>query len=73
MGFNLPGSPLPGYKSPEECQLECQKTSNCVGFTWVGDTKDCHLKEKLPCPSDNAQIGCVSGPKFCGTYSIFYF
>ena len=56
----------PNIETPEECQLLCQATAGCLGFTWVRDWHKCHLKECLPIPIDGSKIGCVSGPRICG-------
>jgi hypothetical protein len=60
-------------ETPEECQLLCQETHGCLGFTWIRDWAECHLKECLPIPVDGSEIGCVSGPRMCGNCNLHYF
>ena len=64
----------------EQCQIECQETSYCVGITYVHEWQKCHLKHIIPGSSfDTGNIGTVSGPKYCGNitnipyqYCLYY-
>ena len=63
-----------GVETPEFCQMRCGKKPECLGFTWVGKTKSCHIKpdadnKPLPYPSYtpfSVLPGVVSGFKNCG-------
>ena len=63
-----------GVETPEFCQMRCGKKPECLGFTWVGEAKSCHIKpdgnnKPLPYPSYtpfSVLPGVVSGFENCG-------
>ena len=69
--YYMPGKDMPGgdlsvtsetYTDPHLCQLACNRTAACVGFTWVVRPPlqgDCCLKSSLMPIVDNAK--CTSG------------
>ena len=60
--------------TPEKCQELCQKTSECVQFTWLDSNlddgtrfKDCCMKSKQN--NDYIPIaGAISGPWLCSMF-----
>ena len=59
-------------ETAKKCHLLCQKTAECVEFTWLetpydGEAKRCCLKNKKN-TDGVSQVGAVSGPKECGKF-----
>ena len=55
-------------QTPEGCQVECQKNTDCVAITWASPTH-CFLKSALPLPGLGPKgVTIVSGPRDCGIF-----
>ena len=59
-------------ETAKKCHLLCQKTAECIEFTWLetpydGVAKRCCLKNKKN-TDVVSQVGAVSGPKACGKF-----
>ena len=59
-------------ETAKKCHLLCQKTAECIEFTWLetpydGVAKRCCLKNKKN-TDVVSQLGAVSGPKECGKF-----
>ena len=58
--------------SSKECQLYCQYTKGCYGFTWSRgrDNKNqCWIKNALASPVDSDYA--ISGPRHCDKNGIY--
>ena len=50
-------------RSVKECQEYCEKTSNCIAFTWQPFENKCFLKRKIT--RKKKRSGLVSGMRYC--------
>ena len=64
----------------QKCQYLCQKTNDCIQFTWIGKNfrkgtqdpfynKACCMKNVIN-TSPVSEDGVTSGPKYCGRVSM---